>query len=564
MRSALLEWCNNVLQPQGITVRNFTENWKDGRAFCGLVNALQPNSINLAECTPDKAEQNLNKAFDLASSQFQFPKILEASDVIQYQDELSIITYVSYYRQYLSKNAAFAAKTYAEGPGLHEALNSKPAHFTIFACDQDGNRVNRGGAFIRLNLKEKKTGKECGQFTIKDNLDGTYNCSYETEKYGTKGNFELHIKVGSTPILGSYFTPQIIPWEADPSKCVASGPGISHARAGVQTSFTVQTRDLKGDPITRGNANIFAHIKDGPNEIPVSIVDNGDGTYTGTYATQTASNVTLHVFAKTEAFGTGPISGGPFKVTVGPGEASAAFTVATGPGTSTTTSGLPTQVLVQTFDKFGNKVKDGGAPINGEVITNGVSTPVKVVDNGDGTYTVDYKINKIGNHTLNIKVGDQLIKGAPFNVRVDPGAVSIENTEVHFLDHARAGLSVGTVHLLDEHRNTRLTGGDQVVAVCKPISGFAVTAHDNGDGSYAVIYPPNARGKYKVNVSVNGNPAPKGPWEVEVKSNEVKPEVKQQISKILPKSAATLSRLFNHTTDEERSILLAELAALKK
>lgn len=321
---------------------------------------------------------------------------------------------------------------------------------------------------------------------------------------------------------------------------------------------------MKSDNLTKGGTHIFAHIKDGPNEIPVTITDNGDGTYTGTYATVTASDVTLHVFAKTDAFGTGPISGTPFKVTVGPGSANAAFTVATGSGTSSTVSGLPTQVIVQTFDKFGNKVKEGGAPINGEVITNGESTPVKVVDNGDGTYTVDYQINKIGNSTLNLKIGDEFIKGAPFTVRVDPGDVSVENTEVDLQTIGRAGLSIGVVHLQDEHHNTRLGGGDQVLAVCKPVSQVSVAAHDNGDGSYNIIYPPNAKGKYKVSVSVNGNPAPLGPWDVEVKTNELKPEAKQQISKVLPKSANILSRLLSHTDDSERAIMLSELAALKK
>jgi len=170
MRSALLEWCNNILHPQGITVKNFTDNWKDGRAFCGLVNALEPNSIPLSECTPDKAISNLNRAFNVANTLFKFPKLLEADELVQHQDELSIITYVSFFRAYLSKFAAFAPNTYAEGPGLTEALNSKPAHFKIFACDQNGNRVNRGGAFIRVCLKDPKTNKEVGKYSVKDHL----------------------------------------------------------------------------------------------------------------------------------------------------------------------------------------------------------------------------------------------------------------------------------------------------------------------------------------------------------------------------------------------------------
>jgi len=214
---------------------------------------------------------------------------------------------------------------------------------------------------------------------------------------------------------------------------------------------------------------------------------------------------------------------------------------------------------VTTFDKYGNKVKEGGAPINGEVITNGVALPVVVFDNGDGTYAVKYQVTKIGNHQLILKVGDDLIKGAPFNVTVDPGEVSIENTEVTFLNHGRAGLSIAKIQLLDEHHNTRLKGGDKIEAICKPLSDISVAAHDNGDGSYAIHYPPNARGKYKVVVSINGSPAPKGPWEVEVKPNEPKPDVAHQLGNVLPKSAAILSRLFLYATNEERTLLFDEL-----
>jgi hypothetical protein len=260
----------------------------------------------------------------------------------------------------------------------------------------------------------------------------------------------------------------------------------------------------------------------------------------------------------------GPISGTPYSVKVGPGSANAGFTIASGEGTSSTVSGKPTQVLVTTFDKFGNKVKEGGAPIHAQILTNGVASPVEVMDNGDGTYFVNYQLMKTGNSQLIIKVGDEFIKGAPFNVRVDPGEVSIEHTEVTFLPHGRAGLSIAKIQLLDEHHNTRLNGGDRVVAVCKPLSELAVAAHDNGDGSYAILYPPNARGKYRVNVAINGNPAPKGPWEVEVKPNEVKPEVAHQLQKVFPKSAATLSRLLVNATHEERAALLAELSNLRK
>jgi len=563
LRSALLEWCNNVLQPQGITVKNFTENWKDGRAFCGLVNALQPNTIPLSECNPENAVTNLNRAFNKAHDLFKFPKMLEAEDLVQVQDELSIITYVSYFRGYLSKNAAHAASTYAEGPGLKEALTFKPAHFTIFACDNDGKRVNRGGAYIRVCLKDLNSGKECGKYSIKDHLDGTYSCTYETENFGTKGTFELQVKVGSAHVKDSPFHPEIIPGEADPSKCVAFGPGVEFAKAGEKTEFTVQTKDLKGDPLTKGGTTIIATLKGATGgEIPVTIVDNNNGTYTCSYQTENATQLKLDIWAKTEAFGTCAIAGSPYTVKVGPGLASAENTKVS--GLENAKAGVKTSFQVTSFDRYGNAVKEGGAPISGEVVCGNVKTPIQVVDNGNGTYTLNYVPQKAGDNHVTVKIGDHLVKGAPFTVKVDPGEVSINNTEITFLDHPLAGLSGATLHTMDEQHNLMHTGGAHVVAECTPLSTVSVLANDNGDGTYEIVFPPNSRGKYRVKVKVNGNPTPKGPWEVAVKENPLNEDGKKKVANLLPKSSVVLNRLLAKTTDKERTVILEELSAFRK
>jgi len=246
MRSILLEWCNNVLSTQGLSVKNFRDNWADGRAFCGLVNALKPNTINLSECTSDTAVSNLKRAFDSANALFEFPKMLEPEEVVQYQDELSIITYVSYFRAYLSKYA-----------------------------------------------------------------------------------------------------------------------------------------------------------------------------------------------------------------------------------------------------------------------------------------------------------------------------LSIEDTKVSFKSTAHAGLSGAIVQLVDERKNNRLTGGDKITAICKPLTARPVQAQDKGDGTYTVTYPPDCKGKYSVSVLVDGRQAPGGPWEVLIKEVDVRTETKAQVIKSLPRSGNIVSRLLVKTTEKERADMLAELAAIK-
>jgi len=99
-KQSLMDWCTKVLTPQGIIVTNFIASWSDGRAFCGLVNALEPDTVDLSICIKVFAEDNLKLAFDTAQNLFQIPQVLDAIDVIDNPDELSIMTYVSYFRCY--------------------------------------------------------------------------------------------------------------------------------------------------------------------------------------------------------------------------------------------------------------------------------------------------------------------------------------------------------------------------------------------------------------------------------------------------------------------------------
>lgn len=100
-RQALLDWCNSVLNPQGLSVQNFTSSWQDGRAFCGLVNALEPDHIPLNEVPASTPIENMERAFDEAEELFSFPQVIDAEDVVENPDDLSIMTYVSYFRAYM-------------------------------------------------------------------------------------------------------------------------------------------------------------------------------------------------------------------------------------------------------------------------------------------------------------------------------------------------------------------------------------------------------------------------------------------------------------------------------
>jgi len=101
-KKALLEWCNKVLNPQGVYVKDFTSSWQDGAAFCGLVNVLQPGEIDLSKLDREGDKlNNMNQAFNKSEELFQIAKLLDAEDVLKSPDELSVMSYVSLFRAYV-------------------------------------------------------------------------------------------------------------------------------------------------------------------------------------------------------------------------------------------------------------------------------------------------------------------------------------------------------------------------------------------------------------------------------------------------------------------------------
>ena len=49
---ALEEWCRRALDGSGVEISNMTSSWKDGMAFCALVQRFRPDVIDIAELDP--------------------------------------------------------------------------------------------------------------------------------------------------------------------------------------------------------------------------------------------------------------------------------------------------------------------------------------------------------------------------------------------------------------------------------------------------------------------------------------------------------------------------------
>jgi len=99
-KQLLLEWCVNVLQPFDLVPSDFQQAWTNGMCFCGLIDAIKPDTISFDFLSKVDHEKNLELAFTKAKELFGIPKLLDPEDMTNGQpNEMSVMTYVSYFRQ---------------------------------------------------------------------------------------------------------------------------------------------------------------------------------------------------------------------------------------------------------------------------------------------------------------------------------------------------------------------------------------------------------------------------------------------------------------------------------
>lgn len=95
-KKALLAWVQACL-PQ-FKVNNFTKDWSDGILLSNLINYLQPGLIpHCASLDPSFALDNVTNAMEVAYNKFGIPKLIEPEGLCQMPEELSVMTYLSYF-----------------------------------------------------------------------------------------------------------------------------------------------------------------------------------------------------------------------------------------------------------------------------------------------------------------------------------------------------------------------------------------------------------------------------------------------------------------------------------
>ncbi|GAM28593.1 hypothetical protein SAMD00019534_117690 [Acytostelium subglobosum LB1] len=519
-KAALLEWVRGQVKPYGVRVDNFTDHWRDGKVLSALTDSLKPGVLNMNTLSNDPFT-DVNRAMDVALEQYDIPKIMDPSDMVNLPDELSVITYVSYFRDYAlnkekrDKEAAEAlerkrrttsepSQVLAYGPGLEHGFVNVRGDFTIKAINYYGDPLANGGenftvaivgangVAVPVNLVDRNNGTYDGNYTPKDPQDITIN-----------------IRLDGVDVKNSPFRVRID--GSDPNESNAYGPGLEGAKVGVQAPFKIQGRNKEGQATTRGGEEFTVKVSGPAGNVPANVHDNNDGSYDVVYTPTKGGEHRVEVFLRGV-----PLAQGPTSVRVLNSDENNSY--CSGPGFEKAQARRPTEFTIHSIGANGKPAADGGDPFQVS-ISGPHQVDVSIADNDDGTYTVAYTPEKPGDYEIIVTLNDKPIKDIPKEIHIKPAADPNNS-------YAKGpGLEGGEcfqpskfkIFAVDPDGVARKDGGDGFVVTVEgpaPVEPYMV---DNGDGTYDVEFDPKAPGDYKINLTLDGDTVNGFPKTVRIK-----------------------------------------------
>uniref|UniRef100_A0A3Q4HHD8 Filamin B n=1 Tax=Neolamprologus brichardi TaxID=32507 RepID=A0A3Q4HHD8_NEOBR len=381
--------------------------------------------------------------------------------------------------------AVDTSKVKVFGPGVEgqAVFREATTEFTVDAR----SLTRRGGDHIKAVVKNPSGAlTDCG---VTDKADGTYCVEYTPFENGVHS---VQVLYDDTPVPNSPFRVSVSEG-CDPSRVVATGPGLEQGLTDQPNNFNIFTRGA-------GIGGLGITVE-GPSESKMSCTDNKDGSCSVEYIPFTPGNYDVNI-----TYGGEHIPGSPFKVPVKDVVDSSKVKVS-GPGVA---SGVRANIP-QSFTVDCRKA--GVAPLAVAVTApKGIAEPVEVTDNGDGTHTVSYTPSVEGPYSVAVKYAEEDVPHSPFKFRVLP---------THDASKVRAsgpGLTSGVPASFPVEFNidAKDAGQGQLSVLITDQDGKPKQPriHDNGDGTYRVSYVPDRAGRYTIVIKYGGDDIPASPYRV--------------------------------------------------
>ncbi|XP_076447622.1 filamin-A-like isoform X2 [Babylonia areolata] len=376
------------------------------------------------------------------------------------------------------------SKIVAYGPGLEGGVVDQLAVFTVETNGETGA--------LGFSIE----GPSQAVINCVDNGDGSANVSYLPTK---PGEYAVHILCSDQDIPKSPYMAQIQP-AADflAEKVIAKGPGLEKNGAAPNkwAEFTVDTTAAGKAPLS-----ITAMDAD-YKPIEVQVKDNKDGTYSCRYM---PTRPVRHVISVN--FGGVAVPNSPFRVNaVEPSDPTKVKVH--GPGVK---DGIKT--MSPTNFTVDCKQAGAGDVAIGLTDPRGMDVPIDTINNGDGTFTVEYEPKHPGTYIVMVYFADQEVPQSPMKVKVEPN-IDVSSIRVDGLD-SRVFMEAPSEFVVDASALDP-KGKGEVQAIMTTPSGrkLQMIVDNKKDGTYPVLYTPTEEGPHTLDVTYEGIPIPGSPFNV--------------------------------------------------
>ncbi|KAL1493038.1 hypothetical protein ABEB36_011179 [Hypothenemus hampei] len=373
-----------------------------------------------------------------------------------------------------------AKKCIAYGPGLENGILNKLNAFTV-----ETKGAGTGGLSLAIE------GPSEAKVTCKDNRDGSCSVEYVPTE---PGEYDVTIRFADNHIPGSPFRVLVEP-EVDESLVTAYGSGLetNKCRAGIPAKFKIDASKAAPAPVAVNIVSDSSPIARRP-----EVRNNGDGIFEVTYIPPSeGTTLQAHILYNGK-----DIPNSPFPIKVRPVAEPDKIKI-TGPAIAEKIipASIPTSVKIDTTDAgFGDlEVKVSGP--------DGHPRPVKIHENGDGTFNASFVPDDCGRYKLDVKYGGQDVPKTPILIQ----AYAIGNAEkCTITEGLEKTLSSGESYCITV--NTENAGKGAVTCRIKSVNGsdLDINIVDNGDGTVSIFYTVEDSGEYTINIKFGGQTVPGG------------------------------------------------------
>ncbi|XP_052780237.1 filamin-A-like isoform X2 [Mya arenaria] len=393
-------------------------------------------------------------------------------------------------------------KVQCYGPGLDSSKvkAGKPATFTV-------NTTEAGEAPIDVSYVTP-TNAQRQPADIVPVAEGVYECTYYPED---EGNCTVDVTFDNKPVPNSPFRVAVQPG-SPADKVRVTGDGIQPTvLASIPQQFVIDTRAAPKPAET----DVVIQRPDGTFIRP-AIQDNKDRTYTVQYTPEDCGPYNINVTYDKE-----PVNGAPFQTTALPtGDASKCKI----------TDGFQPTIPV---DKETVITVDATEAGTGKVTCRirsptGAEIDIDIVENTDGTFSINFTPTFPGDYSISIKFGGQTIPEGEYIVQ----AVDDAEWQEYLRKHPPVGEDFITADQVDSTQAAPGTGVFQPQEFCIPVGPIFnfVTAYitmpsgkkaipkivDNKDGTVTVKYQPQETGLHELHVCYNQQEIPGSPFKFHV------------------------------------------------